>query len=397
MNSILYPACAVAALIAFLYKLHVLRTDRSVTQLFLLGNFFLQTIVFTVSTPLVWLKVSQTVEIVNFSGLFTQGCVILITACQQVVLLSLSNDPKTAARKARPRLLALGLVLAAMITLFSMATFSHENPTDFALTKAQLYPSYLLVYLVAYGISQVDVQILCLRYSKIAPKPWLRRGLRLVGLTMPFVLTYTLCRVADVVAGQLGVSGQAWEPIAQWSVVLATVINVIGWTLPDWGRHVSTLWQALDTRRAYRELKVLHASLTAQIPEPVLPLNADAGLRARLYRRMVEIRDAQWALRHWMSPALLDSAEEACDQVGLTGSERAAAIEAALLRAAVRGKAANDRPLNHDPHPRVTDPQDLPSELRFLRQLAKAFVSSPLAAAEHRSVGVERSSKESSL
>ncbi|MHA4779144.1 MAB_1171c family putative transporter [Streptomyces sp. MSC1_001] len=377
MNSVLYPVCAAAALLAFLYKLRVLRTDRSVTQLFLLGNFFLQAIVFTVSTPFVWLTVSRAVDIVNFSGLLTQSCVILITACQQVVLLRLSNDPETAARKARPRLFALGLVLAVMIVLFSMATFSHENPTDFALTKAQLYPSYLLVYLLAYGVSQVDVQILCLRHAKIAPAPWLRRGLRLVGLTMPFVLTYTCCRLADVVAGQFGASGRAWEPVAQWSAALGTVINVVGWTLPDWGRHLSTAWQALDTRRAYRELEALHGSLTDQIPEPVLSLDADAGLRARLYRRMVEIRDAQWALRPWMSPALLVAAERACDERGLTGSERAAVIEATLLRAAVRGKAADDQPLDHDPHPRVIDPQDLSSELRFLRQLAKAFASGP--------------------
>ncbi|MGI5484744.1 MAB_1171c family putative transporter [Streptomyces lavendofoliae] len=387
MNSILYPACALLALLAFIYKLRVLRKDRSRFQLLLIGNLFLISVVFTVSTPIVWVATSRAVGIVNFSGVFTQGSVIIMAACQQVILLNLSHDPKTAARRARPRLIALGLVLASMIALFSAATSQHENPTDFAVTKAQFYPAYLLIYLLAYGISQVDIQLLCLRYAKVAPTPWLRRGLYLVGLTMPFGLTYTLVRLSDVVAGQFGVSGHAWEPLAQWSVTIATVINVIGWTLPDWGRHLSTIWQAVDSRRAHRELKSLHRRLTAEIPEPVLPLGMDTDLRTRLYRQVVEIRDAQWALRPWMHPVVLSFAEKECLKAELTGTERAAVIEASLLRSAVHAKEHNDKPMKHDPNPRAIDPEDLASELAFLRQVAHAYDSSPIvqAAATHRS------------
>ncbi|MEV7565412.1 MAB_1171c family putative transporter [Streptomyces tanashiensis] len=379
MNSVLYPACAAAALLAFVYKLRVLRKDRSATQIFLLTNFLLLTLIFTVSTPLVWVATSRAVGIVNFSGLFTQSCVILMAATQQMILLHLSHAPSTATRKAMPRLLALGLALVAMIVLFSMATSRHENPTDFAVTKAQFYPAYLLVYLVAYGISQIDVQLLCFRYAKIAPTPWLRRGLYLVGLTMPIALIYTLTRLADIIAGQFGISGHAWEPLAQWSVTIATVVNIIGWTLPDWGRYLSTVWQAWDKRRAYRDLDALHHSLTTQIPDPVLPLGPGAKLDTRLYRRMVEIRDAQWALRPWMYPGVRAFVEGRCDHAGLIGDERAAVTEAALLRAAIWSKERDEGPLEHDLNPRATDPEDLASELAFLRRLAHAFADAPIA------------------
>ncbi|MEV0966261.1 MAB_1171c family putative transporter [Streptomyces sp. NPDC049910] len=386
MNSILYPACALLALLAFIYKLRVLRTDRSRFQVLLISNLLLLTVIFTVSTPVVWVATSQAVGIVNFSGVFTQGSVIIMAACQQVILLNLSHEPKTAARRARPRLIALGLVLASMIALFSAATSQQENPTDFAVTRAQFYPAYLLIYLVAYGISTADIQLMCLRYAKVAPTPWLRRGLYLVGLTMPFGLTYTLVRLSDVIAGQFGVSGHAWEPLAQWSVTIATVINVIGWTLPDWGRHLSTVWQAVDNRRAHRDLKSLHTQLTAEIPEPVLPLDLDTDLRTRLYRQVVEIRDAQWALRPWMHPAVLAFSEKECLKAELTNTERAAVIEASLLKAAVRAKEHNDKPLTHDPNPRATDPEDLASELAFLRMVAYAYDSSLIvqAAAAYR-------------
>lgn len=381
MNSILYPICASTALLALLYKTRLLRTDRSATQLFLIGNLFFLAIVFTVSTPSVWVATSQAVGIVNFSGLFTQSCVILMTACQQIVLLHLSHEAETAVRKARPRLIALGLVLAAMITLFSIATSGHENPTDFAIMKAQFFPAYLLVYLIAYGVSQSDVGIMCWRYAKVAPTPWLRRGLFLVGVSTPLAMVYTLCRLADITAGQFGIGGHAWEPVAQWSVALSSIINVIGWTLPDWGRHLSRLWQALDNRRAYSDLAPLHAALAKEIPEAVLPLDIDTALKTRLYRRLVEIRDAQWALRSWMHPAVRAFADNECDRSGLKGTDRAAVIEAAQLRAAVRAKAEMKEPPNHDGSPRVVDPEDLASELAFQRQLADAFVSSPIARA----------------
>lgn len=99
MNSVLYPLCAVVAGLALLYKLRVLRTDRSVTQVALLGNFFFLFVTYTVSTPAVWAATSSAVGIVNFSGLLSQSCVILLTACQQIVLLHLTHEaPSPGAR-----------------------------------------------------------------------------------------------------------------------------------------------------------------------------------------------------------------------------------------------------------------------------------------------------------
>ncbi|MDJ0467063.1 hypothetical protein QMK30_37690 [Streptomyces sp. H27-C3] len=324
--------------------MRVLRTDRSVTQLALIANFAFLTIIYTVSTPTVWVATSETVGIVNFSGLFTQGCVILLTACEQIILLHLSHDRETAWRKARPRLACLAVVLGVMAVLFSAATSVHENPNDFAVTKAQFYPAYLIVYLTAYSVSQLDVGIMCWRYTKIAPSPWLRRGLYCIALTLPFVFIYSGSRYADVVAGQFGVSGHAWEPVAQWAVAIAAIIKTIGWTLPDWGPHLSRIWRRVDDRRAYRELAPVHVALTTQVPGPVLQLDATADLPTRLYRRMVEIRDAQWSLRPWMHPSVTISAAQLCDEVGLTGNDRAAVIEAAVLKAAVHTKVQGGSP-----------------------------------------------------
>ncbi|MEU4211628.1 MAB_1171c family putative transporter [Streptomyces sp. NPDC026206] len=381
MNSVLYPVCAVVALLALLYKTRVLRTDRSPAQLALTGNFLLLWITYTVSTPAVWVAVSKTVGIVNFSGLLTQSCVVLMSGCQQLVLLHLTHDRATAWRKAAPRLIGLALVLATMVSLFSAATVQREAPNDFALSKAQYYPAYIVVYLLAYTANQIDVGILGWRYAKVAPTPWLRRGLLLIALTLPFALVYSGCRAADVVAGQFGTDGRAWEPVAQIAVTIATLTKTAGWTLPDWGRHLSTLGEWIRDRLAYRELASLHRRVTALVPEPVIPLDPHADLRTRLYRTVVEIRDAQWSLRTWMDPAVAGAARLRAEAAGLADDDVAATIEAAQLRAALRAKAAGRRPVEHTHTPRVAEPGDLVAELAFQRKLARAFHSSPLVTA----------------
>ncbi len=381
MNSVLYPVCAGVAWLALLYKTRVLRTDRSAAQLALTGNFLLLGITYTVSTPVVWVATSRAAGIVNFSGLLTQSCVVLMSACQQLVLLHLTHERATAWRKAVPRLIALALVLVTMVTLFSAATIQREAPNDFALSKAQYYPAYITVYLVAYTANQIDVGILGWRYAKVAATPWLRRGLLLIALTLPFALVYSGCRAADVIAGQFGTDGRAWEPIAQLAVTIATITKIIGWTIPDWGRHLSTLADGVRDRLTYRELVPFHREVTALVPEPVIPLDPRADLRTRLYRTVVEIRDAQWSLRTWMDPAVADAARRRAEAAQLRDDDVAAVVEAAQLRAAIQAKAAQWQPAGHTHAPRVAEPGDLAAELAFQRRLARAFAGSPLVTA----------------
>ncbi|WSS41146.1 hypothetical protein OG220_11450 [Streptomyces sp. NBC_01187] len=271
-----------------------------------------------------------------------------------------------------------------MIALFCEATHQGERPHDFALSKAQYYPAYLSIYLIGFAVNQVDVGIMGWRHSKVAPGPWLRRGLRLVAFSTPFALIYSGCRAADIVAAQLGTTGHAWEPLAQCAVA-GTVSKTVGWTMPDWGRYVSKAWEAVDRRVAYRSLTRLHQDLTAQVPDPVLGLHAGADFRTRLYRMMVEIRDAQWALRFWMFPEAANDARRRAEAAGLAGDALAASIEAAQLRAAIQAKQGGVMQTDNPYTERATEPQDLAAELAFQRQLAKAFRSMRVPAANRPS------------
>ncbi|MGG8409545.1 MAB_1171c family putative transporter [Streptomyces sp. 12297] len=375
MNSLLYPICSAVALFAMVYKARVLTTDRSVTQLALVANFLLLFVIFTVSTPSVWPTVSDLVGITNFSGLLTQSCVIVMTACQQLVLLHLMYGARAARRKAVPRVLALALVLAAMAVLFAGAATHGEAPDDFAVARAQYTPAYLAVYLAAFTANQVEIGVMGWRYSRIAPSPWLRRGLRMVALTLPFALVYTCCRTADIIAAQLGGTGHRWEPIAQLGVGVAVIVQTVGWILPDWGPHLTAGADRLRNRRAYRTLTPLHRVLTEAVPEPVIPVSSALDLPTRLYRMLIEIRDAQWALRTWMDPEIARTAETRARQAGLRDEELAAVVEAAQLHGAIEAKRTDRPPERPLDTPVATAPGDLAAELAFQQRLAKAMAS----------------------
>ncbi|MFD8092400.1 MAB_1171c family putative transporter [Streptomyces malaysiensis] len=380
MNSYLYPTVAAISLLAFFYKLRVLRTDRSPTQIALLGHFLFLTITFTISIPPVWVEVSQAAGIVNLSGLLSQSTVILSAACQQLVLLHLSHERHIAWRKSVPRLVFLALVLTTMVTLFCMASSFGERPDDFAVTNARYYPAYMIVYLTGHTVNQIDVGILGWRYAQVAPSPWLRRGLMLIALTLPLQLVYIGSRLADVIAGLAGTTGHGWEPAAQIGVTVSTVTKTIGWTIPDWGRHISKIWAWIDCRRSYRQLSPLHAKVTSHTPDVVLD-PGDVDMRTRLYRLVVEIRDAQWRLRTWMTPTVAEKARKHAEAAGLRDEELAATIEAAQLAAAMQAKDRGIQPVEYPSSPLEAGPQDLASEITFQRKVARAFDTSPTVAA----------------
>ncbi|MEU8976168.1 MAB_1171c family putative transporter [Streptomyces monashensis] len=373
MNGVLYSICFAGNLVAFLFKLRVLRVDRSPTQWALCGNFLFPCVIFLVSIPAVWVATSSFVGVVNFSGIFTQGLVMLATACQQLLLLHLTYEPAVAWRKAKPRIIGIGAVLSMMIVLFSYATHTSEAPTRFAVTAAQDHPAYLSVYIAAYVCTQIDICMLCWRHARVSPRMWLRRGLHLIALTLPAALVYAGCRAADVVAGQFGVSGGAWEPLVPIALLIDTLGKTIGWTLPDWGRYLTSAHERPTRHRFHRELAPLHRQITAHVPDPVLELDGDEDLRTRLYRTVVEIRDAQWALRLWMTPEDASTARQQGAAQGLRGDDLLAFIEAALLKTAMEAKAQGVQPVDRAVTPRLAEPQDLVAELSYQRKIALAF------------------------
>ena len=104
-------------------------------------------------------------------------------------------------------------------------------------------------------------------------------------------------------------------------------------------------------------------------------------MRTLLYRRIVEIRDARLRLRPWFDDETSSLAQQQAANAGLSGIDADAAVEAAVLRAALAAHAAADTPRqtgisNAEPtsaEARWLDKGDLAAESRWLGAVARQY------------------------
>jgi hypothetical protein len=146
---------------------------------------------------------------------------------------------------------------------------------------------------------------------------------------------------------------------------------------------------------AWARLRPLWALVVEAEPDvklPILPgMRFSAGYR--LHRRVIEIRDAELALRPFRDSQAISEAADAARRAGLRGDERDAVIEAVMIVTALdarrRGAGAQDGP---DDGGVLSEPRnDLESEAARLLQVSRAVRRSPIvrraAAARNRWLG----------
>jgi hypothetical protein len=142
-----------------------------------------------------------------------------------------------------------------------------------------------------------------------------------------------------------------------------------------WGRQ----W------RSYRQLHPLWSALRLAVPQIALapPRGTRHHIGFRLYRRVIEIRDGELALRPYRDPTVADAATAAAAEAGLTGDALNTVVQATILATALQAKHAGQRARHNIactsalsvPGP---DPHTLHCETAWLLQLSRAFGHSPL-------------------
>jgi hypothetical protein len=136
-------------------------------------------------------------------------------------------------------------------------------------------------------------------------------------------------------------------------------------------------------RRALRQLRPLHSVLCEAVPEAT---NAAASggrssPRLRLYRQVIEIRDAALALRRYRDPEVATAVAAAGRAAGLAAAEVTAVVEAAVLADAMRARNAGC-PVRQQADEAALPPTpgaDLRSETAWLVKVSRAFAESSLA------------------
>ncbi|MEV0764799.1 MAB_1171c family putative transporter [Nocardia sp. NPDC050435] len=394
MNYILYPACVLIAFLALLLRLPALIRKPEPGLAALCVYFVSLMFTFGLSIPPVFVAVSTTLGVPNLAGVLTQSCALIAGVVQQLVVLAWSNPWEEAKRRIRRRLAFSGLVIAAMGILFALSVPQMTTkPHTFAVDSAQIptYQAYLVLYLSCYALTLIETGRLCWRYSGEVGPGSLRRGLRVATIGSVFGLVYVAARAADIIAPHLGGTGHPWEPVARIGAAGAAILMMLGWSLPTWAPPLSGAWARVGRYRSYLRLGPLWRAVVEVLPDIALA-GPDSGgpgrwlprqLDFRLYRRIVEIRDARIQLQRYYSPTVTAVACSRAHREGLSEREVAAVVEAANLAAAIEKKRAEESPpplpgAEFDPHEQTGE--SLHEEQQWLLMVADAFARSPVVA-----------------
>jgi hypothetical protein len=305
-------------------------------------------------------------------------------------LRQLGDGPKAARRAARRQSAALAAALVAMAVFFAL---------DRAAGGGRVYALYVLVYTGYLTYAVLEFLRGIWRQAGRTRRRTQRIGLRVSAVGCTFALAYTSYKIVVLVSVGLGLGlVSAHGPLCVSPVTplrcafsvtapaVAVLVIALGLTLPAlaWPveQHLRRRWEA----RSYTALGPLWEDITAVTPHVVLDPTApgaqhapDGDLEFLLHRRVVEIDDGLLALRPYRSRAVREDARRALAGNGRTGraTDVEAAVEAAVVRAAVRARRSGAAPARDGEDPVADGPADrgggLRAETEWLLRVAAAY------------------------
>jgi hypothetical protein len=163
----------------------------------------------------------------------------------------------------------------------------------------------------------------------------------------------------------------------------AVIIQLIaGATLPVRFPAAASVSRQCRMWAAWYRLRPLWALLLEAAPDVQLPAQSGTRLSAsyRLHRRVIEIRDAQLALRPYRDSRAIGKAADAACSAGLPCDERDAVIEAAMIVTALEARQAGAETRGSRTAERfLSEPRnDLESETTRLLLVSRAVRRSPI-------------------
>ncbi|MFF2073699.1 MAB_1171c family putative transporter [Kitasatospora sp. NPDC058162] len=226
-----------------------------------------------------------------------------------------------------------------------------------------------------------------------------RTGLRLIAAGAAFGLAWSaLSAVPLLEAVATGRQEIAENTVAAPAAVLCLALGIGGTTLAVWTEALTRSARRARAWRDHRRLGPLWTALRTAVPglslaEAVGGLGPGGPLRDpefALYRRVIEIRDGQLALRAHHRPQAVEwaAAASAGDAAVVEAAALAVALESVALESVASGSAALEsvaEAASAGPGPREL-PADLAAETAWLVRVSTAFAHSPVVAQARRRV-----------
>lgn len=308
-----FLCCAASCLAACTHMLLSLRTNRHDRALFMLTVAFgFKSASLTLASPAVAATADRLTGIPDLTalGVHLLGGVGFSTGLL-VALSYWSCPPEQARRRAKFWLAIAAVMTGVLIALWLAARQSvSTHPGNYLLDNMGLpqVAVYLVLYTVAFAAGLLEILFLCVRYARVTPSIWLRRGLRITAIGAAVYLLYCAHRLIGVTALHLGTDLPDIEFVTPLCIGIGVPLLVIGLTLPSWEATLSAASAWLRDYRSYQALYPLWQAFYDL--EPSIALDPPTSrlsdlfrfreIRFHLCRRVVEINDGRLALR---SPA----------------------------------------------------------------------------------------------
>lgn len=315
-----FLCCALGCLAACVYLLPGLRGSRNDRALLMLtAAFGFKFVSLTLAAPAVAPMIDRLTGVTDLNALGVHIFGGVGSSAGILVALSYWTHPPERAR--RRTLFWLGLAVAmtaVLIGLWLVArqhVLSHQGNYLLDNMGLPLVAVYLVLYTVAFAAGLLAILLLCLRYARVAPTVWLRRGLRITAIGASVYLVYCAHRLIGMVAVNLGADLSGFEFLTPLCIGTGVPLLIIGLTLPSWGAKLSTSSRWLRDYVSYQALYPLWRDLYQRDPsialDPPQSRLADVlrfqEISYHLCRRVVEINDGLLALSTDRLPAGRDS------------------------------------------------------------------------------------------
>lgn len=309
----------------------------------------LAALVFVCAAPATLATVNELSGVPNFGAPLTYGMLSAYSCAALVLLINWRGGPRETVRRLVLRgVAAYGLLVVAIVVLFSLADADTERLTDLDTYYANtpFMREMILLYLLGHSAAMLVMCAMCLKWAREVTG-LLRTGLRLILLgTLLDVVGFQLTKYTAVVARWNGrdldfLSTDIAPPMASLGAVLCSA----GFVLPRLLPSALAQWRGLlDHRRLTPLWCLVRPASTAPRPSTAwwqLP-------QVRLQWREVSIHDALLALAPYFDHRVRERAREDALTTGCSPGEARLAAEAVMLADAARRAAAHEEPSEAD-------------------------------------------------
>jgi hypothetical protein len=237
-----------------------------------------------------------------------------------------------------------------------------------------------LALMTYYGPGLCRIAVLARQRAGSAHDPGARTGMRAVSASARAEFILTLARSAVIVADSCGL--RVSRPVMTVIAVLQGAAVIYGTGAVAAGSAATLLSPRWRLALAYWQLRPLWAAMLQAVPQVTLPVGRGTrfGIRWRLIRRVIEIRDAELALMPYWRADVAARASAAARSAALSADLEQAVVEAAVIMDAA-GACIHGKPPSREPVPAervfAMAGEDLHSEVARLVQVARVVRRCP--------------------